>query len=185
MKAAEEQRQREEEEEKRHAAERKRDERRQEREVRLTRGEAHERGKEEKQRQLKKATGAPLYRPSTLPQKPAAAARPGAMETLHSAPTGQHEADGLEDDPGGESRASPPRSTLKRFLLALLDHVTQERLLQRDLQEHNDRRVLRRCLQAWRQLPCLQRRERLREERREKLGQRVGCHLPDCCSHPP
>ena len=36
-----------------------------------------------------KATGALLYRPSTLPQKPAAAARPGAMETLHSAPTGQ------------------------------------------------------------------------------------------------
>ncbi|KAJ4925634.1 hypothetical protein JOQ06_018359 [Pogonophryne albipinna] len=75
--------------------------------------------------------------------------------------------------------------TLRRFLLALLDHVTQERLLQRDRQEHNDRRVLRRCLQAWRQLPCLQRRERLREERREKLGRRVAAILPDFCSHPP
>ncbi|KAK1885355.1 Coiled-coil domain containing protein 191 [Dissostichus eleginoides] len=74
--------------------------------------------------------------------------------------------------------------TLRRFLLALLDHVTQERLLQRDRQEHNDRRVLRRCLQAWRQLPCLQRRERVREERREKLGRRVAAILPDFCSHP-
>ncbi|KAK5849666.1 hypothetical protein PBY51_013981 [Eleginops maclovinus] len=78
--------------------------------------------------------------------------------------------------------------TLRRVLLALLDHVTQERLLQWDrqelAQEHNNRRVLRRCLQAWRQLPSLQRRERAREERRDKLGRRVAAILPDFCSHP-
>lgn len=32
-----------------------------------------------------KATGAPEASPSTLPQKPVATARPGAMETPHSA----------------------------------------------------------------------------------------------------
>ncbi|XP_074477330.1 coiled-coil domain-containing protein 191 [Sebastes fasciatus] len=78
--------------------------------------------------------------------------------------------------------------TLRRFLLALLDHVTQERLVAWDsrelAQEHSDRRVLRRCLLAWRQLPCLLRKERVREERREKLGRRVTEVLPDFCSHP-
>ncbi|KAM6908466.1 coiled-coil domain-containing protein 191 [Lycodopsis pacificus] len=78
--------------------------------------------------------------------------------------------------------------TLRRFLLALLHHVTQERLVERDrqklAQEHNNRRVLRRCLLAWRQLPSLLRKERVREERREKLGRRVTEVLPDFCSHP-
>ncbi|KAL6097820.1 ccdc191 [Pungitius sinensis] len=79
--------------------------------------------------------------------------------------------------------------TLRRFLLALLDHVTQERLVQWDrqelAQEHNNRRLLWRCLQAWRQLPCLLRKERVRDERREKLGRRVTEVLPDFCSNPP
>ncbi|XP_068438049.1 coiled-coil domain-containing protein 191 [Clinocottus analis] len=78
--------------------------------------------------------------------------------------------------------------TLKRFLLALLDHVTQERLVEWDrqelAQEHNNRRVLRRCLLAWRQLPDLLRKERVREERREKLGRRVTEVLPDFGSYP-
>ncbi|XP_068588435.1 coiled-coil domain-containing protein 191 [Cebidichthys violaceus] len=78
--------------------------------------------------------------------------------------------------------------TLRRFLLALLDHVTQERLVEWDrqklAQEHSNRRVLRRCLLAWRQLPCLLRKERVREERREKLGRRVTEVLPDFCSYP-
>ncbi|XP_040023282.2 coiled-coil domain-containing protein 191 isoform X1 [Gasterosteus aculeatus] len=79
--------------------------------------------------------------------------------------------------------------TLRRFLLALLDHVTRERLVQWDrqelAQEHNNRRLLWRCLQAWRQLPCLMRKERVRDERREKLGRRVTEVLPDFCSYPP
>ncbi|XP_040921889.1 coiled-coil domain-containing protein 191 [Toxotes jaculatrix] len=78
--------------------------------------------------------------------------------------------------------------TLRRFLLALLDHVTQERLVEWDrqelAQEHNNRRVLLRCFLAWRQLPCLLRKEREREERREKLGRKVTQVLPDFCSHP-
>ncbi|XP_008301868.1 coiled-coil domain-containing protein 191 [Stegastes partitus] len=78
--------------------------------------------------------------------------------------------------------------TLRRILLALLDHVTQERLVEWDrqelAQEHNSRRVLQRCFLAWRQLPCLLRRERERDERREKLGRKVTEVLPDFCSHP-
>ncbi|XP_059182763.1 coiled-coil domain-containing protein 191 [Centropristis striata] len=78
--------------------------------------------------------------------------------------------------------------TLRRFLLALLDHVTQERLVEWDnqelAQEHNNRRVLQRCLLAWRQLPCLLRKERVREERRGKLGRRVTEVLPDFCAYP-
>ncbi|KAM8823198.1 coiled-coil domain-containing protein 191 [Spinachia spinachia] len=79
--------------------------------------------------------------------------------------------------------------TLRRFLQALLDHVTLERLVQWDRQElareHDNRRLLWRCLQAWRQLPCLLRKERVRDERREKLGRRVTEVLPDFCSYPP
>uniref|UniRef100_A0A3B4URV1 Coiled-coil domain containing 191 n=1 Tax=Seriola dumerili TaxID=41447 RepID=A0A3B4URV1_SERDU len=78
--------------------------------------------------------------------------------------------------------------TLKRFLLALLDHVTQERLVEWDrqelAQEHSNRRVFQRCFLAWRQLPRLLRKEREREERREKLGRKVTEVLPDFCSHP-
>ncbi|XP_051266401.1 coiled-coil domain-containing protein 191 [Dicentrarchus labrax] len=78
--------------------------------------------------------------------------------------------------------------TMRRFLLALLDHVTQERLVEWDrqelAQEHNNRRVLRRCFLAWGQLPYLLRRERKKEERREKLGRKVTEVLPDFGSHP-
>ncbi|XP_053268844.1 coiled-coil domain-containing protein 191 [Pleuronectes platessa] len=79
--------------------------------------------------------------------------------------------------------------TLRRFLLALLHYVTQERLDDWDrrelAQEHNNRRVLRRCFLAWRPLPCLLRKERQREMRREKLGRKVTEVLPDFCSLPP
>ncbi|XP_034717575.1 coiled-coil domain-containing protein 191 [Etheostoma cragini] len=79
--------------------------------------------------------------------------------------------------------------TLRGFLWALLHHVTQERLVEWDrqelAQEHNNRRVVRRCLLAWRQFPCLMRKEKVREERREKLGRRVTAVLPDFCSYPP
>uniref|UniRef100_I3K997 Coiled-coil domain containing 191 n=1 Tax=Oreochromis niloticus TaxID=8128 RepID=I3K997_ORENI len=78
--------------------------------------------------------------------------------------------------------------TLRRFLLALLDHVTQERLVEWEHQElaleHNDRRVLRQCFLAWRQLPCLLLKEREKDERREKLCRKVTEVLPDFCSHP-
>ncbi|XP_070842090.1 coiled-coil domain-containing protein 191 [Chaetodon trifascialis] len=78
--------------------------------------------------------------------------------------------------------------TLRRFLLGLLDHVSQERLLEWDCQElaqeHNDRRVLRRCFLAWGKLPSLLRREREKEERREKLGRKVAEVLPDFLSCP-
>uniref|UniRef100_A0A671W8R0 Coiled-coil domain containing 191 n=1 Tax=Sparus aurata TaxID=8175 RepID=A0A671W8R0_SPAAU len=78
--------------------------------------------------------------------------------------------------------------TLRRFLLALLDHVTQERLVKWDrqelAQEHNNRRVLQRCFLAWGQLPCLLREERKKEERRERLGRKVAAVLPDFCTCP-
>ncbi|XP_074550074.1 coiled-coil domain-containing protein 191 isoform X2 [Halichoeres trimaculatus] len=79
-------------------------------------------------------------------------------------------------------------NTLRRFLLALLDHVTQERLLEWDRQElsqeHNNRRVLRRCFMAWRQFPSLQRKEKEKEVRRERLGRKVAEVLHDFCSNP-
>ncbi|CAJ1082147.1 LOW QUALITY PROTEIN: coiled-coil domain-containing protein 191 [Xyrichtys novacula] len=78
--------------------------------------------------------------------------------------------------------------TLRRFLLALLGHVTQERLLEWDRQElsrqHNNRQVLRRCFLIWRQLPCLLGKEREKEARRERLGRKVAEVLSDFCSHP-
>ncbi|KAM4534077.1 coiled-coil domain-containing protein 191 [Odontesthes bonariensis] len=80
------------------------------------------------------------------------------------------------------------RHTLRRFLLALVDHVTQERLVEWDrqelAQEHNNRRLLHRCFLAWMRLPCVLRRERVRNERREKLSRRVAEVLPDFCSQP-
>ncbi|XP_028290119.1 coiled-coil domain-containing protein 191 isoform X2 [Gouania willdenowi] len=79
--------------------------------------------------------------------------------------------------------------TLRRFMLALLDHVTQERLLEWDRQErangHNNRRVLQRCFLAWRQLPSQLRIERQRNKRREKLSRKVAEVLPDFCSNNP
>ncbi|XP_068615573.1 coiled-coil domain-containing protein 191-like [Brachionichthys hirsutus] len=78
--------------------------------------------------------------------------------------------------------------TLRRFLSALLDHVTRERLVGRDRREkadeHNDRRMTRRCFLAWRQIPCLLRIERAKEKRRERLGRRVAEVLPDFCGYP-
>ncbi|XP_026217105.1 coiled-coil domain-containing protein 191 [Anabas testudineus] len=78
--------------------------------------------------------------------------------------------------------------TLRRFLMALVDHVTEEKLVGWDhlelAQEHNKRRMLQRCFLTWRQLPCLLRKEREREERREKLGRKVTEVLPDFCSNP-
>uniref|UniRef100_A0A3P9HXZ1 Coiled-coil domain containing 191 n=1 Tax=Oryzias latipes TaxID=8090 RepID=A0A3P9HXZ1_ORYLA len=80
------------------------------------------------------------------------------------------------------------RHTLRRFLHALLDYVTQERLVEWERQElaqgHNNRRVQQRCFLAWRQLPCVMRRERERNARREKLIRRVAEVLPDFHSHP-
>uniref|UniRef100_A0A3Q3KD43 Coiled-coil domain containing 191 n=1 Tax=Monopterus albus TaxID=43700 RepID=A0A3Q3KD43_MONAL len=74
--------------------------------------------------------------------------------------------------------------TLRRFLLALLDHVTQERLAEWDrlelAQEHNNRYAT--CdFSIW-QLPYLLRKEREREVRRGKLGRKVTEVLPDFCS---
>uniref|UniRef100_UPI003AAB573F coiled-coil domain-containing protein 191 n=1 Tax=Centroberyx gerrardi TaxID=166262 RepID=UPI003AAB573F len=80
------------------------------------------------------------------------------------------------------------KHTLRRLLLALLDHVTQERLVEWDrqelAQEHNDRRVLRGCFQAWRQFPALLRKEREKEVRREQLRRKVAEVLPDFRSSP-
>ncbi|XP_011487245.1 coiled-coil domain-containing protein 191 isoform X2 [Oryzias latipes] len=80
------------------------------------------------------------------------------------------------------------RHTLRRFLHTLLDYVTQERLVEWERQElaqgHNNRRVQQRCFLAWRQLPCVMRRERERNARREKLIRRVAEVLPDFHSHP-
>ncbi|KAF7669285.1 hypothetical protein LDENG_00203140 [Lucifuga dentata] len=78
--------------------------------------------------------------------------------------------------------------TLRRILLALLDHVTQERLAEWDrqelAQEHSNRRLLRGCFLAWRQFPHLLREEREKEERRENLRQKVAEVLPDFRSSP-
>uniref|UniRef100_A0A1A7YNF3 KIAA1407 n=1 Tax=Iconisemion striatum TaxID=60296 RepID=A0A1A7YNF3_9TELE len=80
------------------------------------------------------------------------------------------------------------RRTLRRVLLALLDLVTQERLIEWDrenlAQEHNVRRILLKSLQAWRQLPSMLRRERQRDKRRERLSRKVAEVLPDFCSGP-
>ncbi|XP_068199882.1 coiled-coil domain-containing protein 191 [Antennarius striatus] len=73
--------------------------------------------------------------------------------------------------------------TQKRFLSALVDHVTEERLVDWDRQEkaeeHNNRRMLWRCFLAWRQIPSLLRIERMKETRREMLGRKVAEVLPD------
>ncbi|XP_061614759.1 coiled-coil domain-containing protein 191 [Phyllopteryx taeniolatus] len=72
--------------------------------------------------------------------------------------------------------------TLRRFLWALLDHVSQEKRLALEHQEmaegHDNRAAQRRCFQAWRLLPRLQRKEREREERRERLCRKVTEVLP-------
>uniref|UniRef100_A0A8C7DKS7 Coiled-coil domain containing 191 n=1 Tax=Oncorhynchus kisutch TaxID=8019 RepID=A0A8C7DKS7_ONCKI len=78
--------------------------------------------------------------------------------------------------------------TLKRALIGLLDHVTQERMADWDreqqAQEHSTRRAVRSCFQAWRRYPGWLREERGRETRREQLRRRVAEVLPDFCSSP-
>ncbi|KAF3703606.1 Coiled-coil domain-containing protein 191 [Channa argus] len=78
--------------------------------------------------------------------------------------------------------------TLRSFLLAWLDHVTDQRLVEWDhlelAQEHNKRRVLQQCFLAWRKLPWLLRKERERDKRREKLGRKVAEVLTDFFSNP-
>ncbi|XP_042154530.1 coiled-coil domain-containing protein 191-like [Oncorhynchus tshawytscha] len=78
--------------------------------------------------------------------------------------------------------------TLRRALIALLDHVTQERMVEWDREQqaqgHSDRRVVRSCFQAWRRYPGWLREERERETRREKLRRRVAEVLPDFRSSP-
>ncbi|KAK6299621.1 hypothetical protein J4Q44_G00296540 [Coregonus suidteri] len=78
--------------------------------------------------------------------------------------------------------------TLRRALIGLLDHVTQERMADWDreqqAQEHSDRRVVRSCFQAWRRYPGWLREERERETRREQLRRRVAEVLPDFRSSP-
>ncbi|KAM9774852.1 coiled-coil domain-containing protein 191 isoform 2-T2 [Syngnathus typhle] len=78
--------------------------------------------------------------------------------------------------------------TLRRFLRALLDHVIQEKRLELEYQQmaegHDNRVALWRCFQAWRRLPCVQRKERERQERRERLCRKVTEVLPSFWSHP-
>ncbi|XP_077480805.1 coiled-coil domain-containing protein 191 [Stigmatopora argus] len=70
----------------------------------------------------------------------------------------------------------------RRFLLALLDHARQQKRLESEhqslAQEHDNRAALRRCLRAWKLLPLVQRKEREREERRERLCRKVTEVLP-------
>ncbi|KAM9827813.1 coiled-coil domain-containing protein 191 [Neosynchiropus ocellatus] len=79
--------------------------------------------------------------------------------------------------------------TLRRCLKALADYMTEERLLDWDRQElareHNRRRLQRRTLRAWKELPYLQQRARERDRRRDRLGRKVSEVLPDFCSRPP
>ncbi|XP_061831473.1 coiled-coil domain-containing protein 191 isoform X2 [Nerophis lumbriciformis] len=78
--------------------------------------------------------------------------------------------------------------TLRRFLHALLDQVAQEKLLEQERQdmakEHDTRAALWRAFQAWKRLPHVQRKEREREQRRERLGRKVIEVLPDFWSRP-
>ncbi|XP_077592322.1 coiled-coil domain-containing protein 191 [Stigmatopora nigra] len=72
--------------------------------------------------------------------------------------------------------------TQRRFLLALQDHAHQQKRLELEhqslAQEHDNRAALRRCLRAWKRLPLVQRKEREREERRERLCRKVTEVLP-------
>ncbi|XP_061739888.1 coiled-coil domain-containing protein 191 [Nerophis ophidion] len=78
--------------------------------------------------------------------------------------------------------------TLRRFLHALMDQVVQEKLLEQERQdmaeEHHHRAAQWRAFQAWKRLPHVQRKEREREQRRERLGRKVIEVLPDFGSRP-
>uniref|UniRef100_A0A3B4F8D1 Coiled-coil domain containing 191 n=1 Tax=Pundamilia nyererei TaxID=303518 RepID=A0A3B4F8D1_9CICH len=212
MKAAEELRLREEEEEKRKAAGRRREEKRLERQKRFS----HEKQKQlKRQRELMALARQHhcrtlLLRRGLAPWKRLIQLRQASVEVNHLSCPFQLS---VYSDTGSqqvllyfwlkcfsfqmrdiqiiqEERAERfyRTRTLRRFLLALLDHVTQERLVEWEHQElaleHNERRVLRQCFLAWRQLPCLLRKEREKDERREKLCRKVTEVLPDFCSHP-
>ncbi|XP_072567476.1 coiled-coil domain-containing protein 191 isoform X2 [Paramormyrops kingsleyae] len=73
--------------------------------------------------------------------------------------------------------------TLRKMLVALLVHMTREKLVARKQEwrasEYSDRRVVRRCLRAWQTLPGLLCKEREREQRRCWLRSRVAKILPD------
>ncbi|KAG9283323.1 coiled-coil domain-containing protein 191 [Astyanax mexicanus] len=77
---------------------------------------------------------------------------------------------------------------LRKGFTALLDHATHQRLLswtkEQQAEEHNDRRLVRRCLSGWIRLPAALREERVREERRERLRRKVAEILPDFRSSP-
>ncbi|KAG7225020.1 hypothetical protein INR49_014475, partial [Caranx melampygus] len=181
LKAADEQRKREEEEDKCKAAEKRREEKRLERER-----------QEEKQRQLKRQQELlklarqhyhrTLLQRGLAPWKRLIQLRQANMQLMDWGMIQEERAERFYRT-----------HTLRRFLVALLDHVTQERLVEWDrrelAQEHNNRRVLQRCFLAWRQLPSLLRQERVKKERREKLGRKTfeldqanipaGNHLSD------
>nr|XP_023700937.1 coiled-coil domain-containing protein 191 isoform X3 [Paramormyrops kingsleyae] len=73
--------------------------------------------------------------------------------------------------------------TLRKMLVALLVHMTREKLVARKQEwrasEYSDRRVVRRCVRAWQTLPGLLCKEREREQRRCWLRSRVAKILPD------
>ncbi|NP_001009986.1 coiled-coil domain-containing protein 191 [Danio rerio] len=76
----------------------------------------------------------------------------------------------------------------RKVLTALLDHMTEERILAWDdeqrAQQHNNRRAVRKCFSGWTRLPVVLREEREREERREQLRRKVAEILPDFRSSP-
>uniref|UniRef100_A0A667X142 Coiled-coil domain containing 191 n=1 Tax=Myripristis murdjan TaxID=586833 RepID=A0A667X142_9TELE len=186
MKAAEEERKREEEEEKHRAAERRKEEKRQEREVRNTsyfmRAQAHIETQRHESEYRKHSSSVSL----TVTYSKTCPRLKITFSSLSECRLSQ-----LKDwQMIQEERANRfhRQHTLRRVLLALLDHVMQERLAEWDRQElaqqYSDRRVLRGCFRAWRQFPCLQRKEREREMRREQLRRKVAEVLPDFRSSP-
>uniref|UniRef100_A0A3B4E9M4 Coiled-coil domain containing 191 n=1 Tax=Pygocentrus nattereri TaxID=42514 RepID=A0A3B4E9M4_PYGNA len=77
---------------------------------------------------------------------------------------------------------------LRKVFMALLDHATHQRLLawdrERQAEEYNARRSVRRCFSGWRRLPAVLREEREKEVRRERLRRKVAEILPDFRTSP-
>ncbi|XP_027030885.2 coiled-coil domain-containing protein 191 isoform X2 [Tachysurus fulvidraco] len=73
--------------------------------------------------------------------------------------------------------------TQRKAFKVLMDHAIQQKLDGWDREtkadEHSARRVLRRCFSAWRRLPEILQEERRREERRDRLRNKVAEILPD------
>uniref|UniRef100_A0A3B5AHZ8 Coiled-coil domain containing 191 n=1 Tax=Stegastes partitus TaxID=144197 RepID=A0A3B5AHZ8_9TELE len=193
MKAAEEQRQREEEEEKRKAAEKRREEKRLEKER-----------EEERQRQLKRQkellkVARQHYNRTLLLRRGLAPWK--RLIQFRQLAERHHNLFLLRRCVRGWQQSARESLSEKE---ASADQLHQHFLLRRSLSRWKRvfcycslapfpiclsiclhfRRVLQRCFLAWRQLPCLLRRERERDERREKLGRKVTEVLPDFCSHP-